>query len=125
MVSTSALYHGVDHPRVKIAIFALLPNTVSEFQQASGRLARALALGDALVLVPKKLDQAGGADRRTLWVMAHGTEDDRGVCRRWMLSRVLDQHPLACAYLGSNVQFCDNCELAKVYLSHCCDHTLS
>jgi DEAD/DEAH box helicase len=114
MVSTSALYHGIDHPRVSIAIFASLPNTVSEFQQASGRLARALALGHALVLVPKKLDQAGGPDQHVLWAMAHGTEEHRRVCRRWMLSRVLDQHPLACAYLGSNVQFCDNCELAKV-----------
>ena len=122
MVSTSALYHGVDHPQVSIAIFAGLPNTVSEFQQASGRLARALAFGDALVLVHKKLNQDGGPDQHTLWAMAHGTEEERNACRRWMLSRVLDQHPLACAYLGSNVRFCDNCELAKVRIYGCLDH---
>jgi hypothetical protein len=123
MVSTSALYHGIDHPRVRVAIFAGLPNTVSEFQQASGRLARALTSGEALVLVPKKLaGTAGGTDQHVLWGMAHGTEESRNACRRWTLSGVLDQRPISCTYMGGNVQFCDNCELAKVGISKHGDH---
>lgn len=114
MVSTSALHHGVDHPSVAIAIFANLPDTISEFQQASGRLARVLTRGEALALVPKILSPGATADQHTLWGMVHGTEEDRRACRRWMLSRVLDECPLACAFIGGNVQFCDNCELAKV-----------
>jgi DEAD/DEAH box helicase len=114
MVSTSALYHGVDHPRVSMAIFAGLPDTVSELQQASGRLARSLPSGNALVLIPLKLNLSHGTDQHTLWAMAHGTKAQRSQCRRWMLSQILDEHPIECTFMGGNVQLCDNCELAKV-----------
>lgn len=116
IVSTSALYHGVDHPKVRVVIFASVPDSVIEFQQASGRVARGLAKGDVRVLVPKKLAGTGGFDRQVMWNMAHGTDEEVNTCRRWMLSNVLDEHPLSCGFLHGAVEYCDNCEKAQVWL---------
>lgn len=117
MVSTSVLFHGVDHPRIRLAIFASVPDSVIEFQQGSGQVARHLASGKIRVLVPPQLFGPGGLGCDTLLAMVHGTHEECHKCQRWMLSCFLDEHPLSCEFLSGEIEYCDNCECAQVAFS--------
>lgn len=109
IVATSALFHGVDHPHVQVAIFADAPDSVIDFQQASGRVARQLPVGNVQVMVSNQ-----GCRPGVLRDMVYGTEQHRTRCRRWMISNVLDEHPRSCGSLSGPVELCDNCERVKV-----------
>lgn len=117
IIATPALFHGVDHPSVRVALFAYVPNTLLELQQGAGRLARALPMGELVVLVPNKMPwYEEYADKRLIHKMAHGNKSETSECRRYVMSAELDHQPRHCSALGGKVELCDNCQ--KIFVGH-------
>jgi hypothetical protein len=54
LISTSGLYHGIDHSAVVAAVFHDFPETIVEFVQASGQVARGIKFGVSHVVIPMK-----------------------------------------------------------------------
>ena len=114
LIGTSGIYHGIDHPRVVAAIFRDSTDSVIEFAQASGRVARGLDRGVAHVVVSQRHDRVS--------TLEPGLEElisslDRPLfeqlCRRLVLSRVLDNNPLSCFFVVNSI-LCDVCQWHKV-----------
>ena len=108
MVSTTALIHGVDYPRVDAVIFIESPFGLYDFVQGAGR--------------------AGRSDQESLVVVLHSgvppppsNESENGcrlemervitdaACRRLGISRVMDGKDLPCSKLD-NALLCDFCQ---------------
>ena len=107
MVSTTALLHGVDYPRVDAVIFLESPFGLYDFVQGAGRAGRSGQ--ESLIVVfynelPPELPDEN----------PHGCRAEMGsvlvtpACRRISISKVMDGNELSCSEPGSLL--CDFCE---------------
>jgi hypothetical protein len=107
IISTTALLHGVDYPRVDAVIFLGRPFGVYDFVQGAGRAGRSGQ--DSLVVVlengkPQWPDNNEYTCRKEMDKIISVPE-----CRRLGLSRVMDGHGLPCSQVPNSL-LCDFCE---------------
>ena len=108
MVATTALLHGVDHPRIDSVIFLESPYGVYDFVQGAGRAGRSGQ--ESLVVIlhngpPLPMDNESPYACR----VEMGTILSASACRRTNISKVMDGVELSCSQVPSSLP-CDFCE---------------
>jgi superfamily II DNA helicase RecQ len=102
---------GVDHLVVCWVIHVSALNNIVNFVQEIGRLSRDGAGGQALILLPPQWRLASKrTNSRPLDPMEAAMEeylDKATLCRKWLISRVLDSEAQAC---DPDALLCDHCE---------------
>lgn len=108
MISTTALIHGVDHPRVDAVIFLESPYGLYDLVQGAGRSGRAGQ--EALVtVIYAGLPQALPTESPHCCRMEMGEVLNTTACRRLPISKAMDGKGLSCLQLPNSL-LCDLCD---------------
>ena len=108
MISTTALLHGVDHPRVDAVIFVESPFGLYDFVQGAGRAGRRGQECLVAVLYSKPPPEMDGENPHGCrWEMGRVLGDR--ACRRASISKVMDGGEQSCSQLVGSLP-CDFCE---------------
>ena len=109
MISTTALLHGVDYPRVDAVIFLESPFGLYDFVQGAGRAGRSgqesfiAVLHNGVPRAPRKKENKYACRVEMEGILLSA------VCRRLSISRVMDKDETSCSELPSSLP-CDICE---------------
>lgn len=108
MVSTTALLHGVDYPRVDAVIFSETPFGLYDFVQGAGRAGRsgqesfvAVIYRNPPSIMPDESQYGCAAEMRAVLTTP--------ACRRASISKVMDGEELPCSRVPNSL-LCDFCE---------------
>lgn len=108
MISTTALLHGVDCPRVDAVIFVESPFGLYDFVQGAGRAGRSGQDSLIAVLYDKPPPEMTVENPHSFrWEMGCVLVDR--VCRRASISRVMDGEERSCSQVAGSLP-CDFCE---------------
>ena len=108
VISTTALLHGVDYPRVDAVIFAESPFGLYDFVQGAGRAGRSGQESLVVVLYKKPPPEMTGENPHGYRLEMERVLKDQA-CRRASISRIMDGEEQSCFQLDGSLP-CDVCE---------------
>lgn len=107
MISTTALLHGVDYPRVDAVIFAESPFGLYDFVQGAGRAGRS-GQGSLVAVLYNRLPSEMPGENPHGYRQKMGHVLENRLCRRVGISKVMDGEGRSCSELTGSL-LCDVC----------------